>query len=378
MTLGTCVYLGAEIFDGERLISGQAMLVGDDGNAKLIHLDAIPEGCPPRHLDGGVVAPGYVDLQVNGGGGVMFNDAPNVETLATMAKAHRRLGTAAILPTLITDTLEVTAAAIDAVVEAVENGVEGIVGLHLEGPHLSDVKKGAHAADLIRPMENADLAALLSAAERVPNLMVTVAPESVSSAQIAAMAEAGVIVALGHTDARYSEAMAAFDAGARMVTHLYNAMSGLHHRDPGLVGAALDRECIHIGIIADGIHVHERAMALAMHAVPETTLFCLVTDAMASAGADVESFTLNGREITRANGKLTLEDGTLAGADLDLTTAIEMVERIGVPRAKALSLATSVPASVLTEHFGYGRLDGPVERLNHIKDGRLTPLSQLS
>ncbi len=374
MTSDSHAYLGAEIHDGVAVHAGQALLVGADGAASMVHLDEIPEGCRPIHLDGGLIAPGFVDLQVNGGGGVMFNDDPCVATLRKIAEAHRGLGTAGFLPTLISDTLEMTTRAIAAVAAALEDGVPGILGLHLEGPHLSVARKGAHAAEMIRPMGEADLAELLMAAETLPNLMVTLAPESATEAQIATLAAAGVIVSLGHTDAHYVRATHAFDAGARAVTHLYNAMSGLHHRDPGLVGAAFDHPGIFMSIIADGIHVHPSALALALRAKsPETDIF-LVSDAMAPAGTGLTEFTLNGRKITRAGGRLTLEDGTLAGADLDLMQAIGVMMAAGVSEARAVAKATSVPVSLLTDTMGYGVIDGPVNRLNHLKDGAVRPL----
>ena len=199
MTAPVKAYVGADIHDGSRLHGGKALVVDGDGALSIAEETALPPECPRERLDGGVIAPGFVDLQVNGGGGVMFNDDQSVATLARMAEAHGKSGTVALLPTLITDTPERTAAAIDAVEAAITAGVPGIVGLHLEGPHLSIARKGAHDPALIRPMEQSDLDNLIRAAERIANIMVTVAPENVSPAQIGCLRDAGIVVSLGHT-----------------------------------------------------------------------------------------------------------------------------------------------------------------------------------
>lgn len=374
MQTGERVFFGADIQTSDEIEQGNALHVDTQGRAQIIAPDAAPKDCAHVQLEGGLIAPGFIDLQVNGGGGVMFNDDPSIATLRQMAKAHRALGTAAFLPTLITDTAATTTAAIAAVAHAIDEGVPGVIGLHLEGPHLSVARKGAHSADLIRAMEPRDLEELLAAAKRLPNLMVTVAPESVNPEQIATLSDAGVIVSLGHTDAGYDACMAAFDAGARMVTHLFNAMSGFHHRDPGLVGAALDREGISIGVIADGIHVHPKALALALRAKSHFSGICLVTDAMATAGSDISEFSLNSRIIQRQDGRLTLSDGTLAGADLELLKACRFIETLGFDRDEAMDMAIGGPRSVLRNPLGFGFLEGPAERLNYIKGDTIRPL----
>jgi len=340
------LYLGAEVFDGEGLAPG-GLLVEDGHVAAVLRPEEPARGAAVVDLGGGLVAPGFVDIQVNGGGGVMFNDAPEVATLRRMADAHARLGTLTILPTLITDTPEVTRAAIAAVAQAVAEGLPGIAGLHLEGPHLSLARKGAHDPDLIRPMGGDDLRFLLDAARSVPRLLLTIAPESVDKEQISALSDAGVIVSLGHTDAGFATCRAAFDAGARVATHLFNAMSPLGNREPGLVGAVLASGAVSAGIIADGIHVHPASLRVALAAKAGPGSLFLVTDAMAPAGTDMRSFRLNGREILRENGRLTLADGTLAGADLDMTRALRVITRdAGLALDRALAMATSVPARV--------------------------------
>ena len=330
-------------------------MVIDGGSVALV--GDVPVGVEAVELGPGVLAPGFVDLQVNGGGGVMFNDDPSVAVLERIAAAHLSFGTTALLPTLITDTPEQTAAAVEAAVAAVEAGVPGVLGLHLEGPHLSVAKKGAHDPALIRPMEEADLALVLDAAARLPSLMVTVAPESVSVEQIGRMAEAGVVVSLGHTDAEFESCVAAAAAGASCVTHLFNAMRQMGSREPGVVGAALAEGGLSAGLIADGHHVHPAAMRAALAAKAGPGEVFLVTDAMAVAGSSEVSFTLNGREIRRSGGRLTLADGTLAGADLEMAQALRViVEEVGLSLERALAMATGAPARVIGREAELGGL----------------------
>ena len=231
---------GARIFDGEDWHDGKAVLIADGVVESIVAAAAVPAGMETIDLPGGFLAPGFVDLQVNGGGGVMLNDAPSVETIRRICAAHAPFGTTALLATLITDTPETTAATLEAGAAAVREKVPGFLGLHLEGPHLSLSRKGAHDPDLIRPMDKSDLDRLVGAGKSLPVLMTTVAPETVTPQQIAALAGAGTVVSLGHSDAGFATARAAVDAGARQVTHLFNAMSQLQHREPGMVGAALD------------------------------------------------------------------------------------------------------------------------------------------
>jgi len=363
-------HTGAAVFDGARLW-GCGVLLTHEGRFVGVG-DAVPAGAVVREWSGGTVLPGFVDLQVNGGGGVLFNDAPTIATLRVMAQAHRALGTRAFLPTLITDSFDQTKAAIDAVALARAQGMPGIAGLHLEGPHLALARKGAHDGALIRPMDGRDLALLCDAVPRVGNLMVTVAPESVSAAQISALHRAGVIVSLGHSDCSYDDAIAAMAAGATCVTHLFNAMSGLASRAPGLVGAALEQP-VAAGLIADGVHVHPTVMRAALRAKPVGVF--LVSDAMATAGSDIGGFTLNGRQVLRRHGRLTLADGTLAGADLTMGQAVGvMVSQVGVPLTRALAMATSVPAALLRGFDGVGRFSPglPVNAIHIAHDGTVT------
>ncbi|HHS94007.1 MAG TPA: N-acetylglucosamine-6-phosphate deacetylase, partial [Rhodobacterales bacterium] len=219
--------------------------------------------------------------------------------------------------------------------------------LHLEGPHLSLARKGAHDPALIRPMTAQDLALLTEAAARLPVLMMTIAPENVTLAQAEALARAGVLLSLGHTDTDYATSLAYREAGVVCVTHLFNAMRPFGSREPGVVGAALDSGGLSAGLIADGIHVHPASMRVALHAKQGPGQVYLVTDAMAPAGTEIESFELNGREIRRSGGRLTLADGTLAGADLEMTRALKvLVDEVGQSPEQALRAATAIPASV--------------------------------
>ena len=346
----TAVFAGASVFDGARLHSGAALVVEGGRVAAVVPVDEAPASAPGVErvlLGGGVIAPGFVDLQVNGGGGVMLGERPGVAEIAAICAAHGRLGTLGLLPTLITDTPAVTQAVIAAGVAAA-GVVPGFLGLHLEGPHLDPRRKGAHDPALIRPMTEDDLAVLVAAAGRLPALVVTVAPEAVTAAQVAALTAAGAVVSLGHSDCAAAEATAAFGAGARMVTHLFNAMSQLGNREPGLVGAALEAEEVVAGLIADGIHVAPASMRAALAAKRGADGIFLVTDAMAVAGTDLASFALGGREIHRRDGRLTLADGTLAGADVDFPGMIRVLVRAGVATLpQALRMATAAPADAI-------------------------------
>ncbi|MEK1852765.1 MAG: N-acetylglucosamine-6-phosphate deacetylase [Phyllobacterium sp.] len=361
---------GAEIFDGESWHADSALVV-DGGLAKdIVAASTLPGDLRKVELKGGKLVPGFIDIQVNGGGGVLLNDGPSVDAIRTICDAHFAFGTTALLPTLITDTPEITAAALAAGKAAAQEKVAGFLGLHIEGPHLSVSHKGTHDPKLIRPMDDADLVALIEAVQEIPVLLTTVAPETVPVDKIRAMADAGVIVSLGHSGASYEVAMAAKDAGATMVTHLFNAMSQLGHRSPGVVGAVLQSGELSAGLIADGFHVDKASMSIALRAKQGPSKIFLVTDAMSTIGTDITSFTLNGRKITRAGGRLTLEDGTLAGADLDMISAVRFVHReLGLSLDEALRMASLYPAESIRIDHRYGRLaPGFVANIVHLDD----------
>ncbi|MDO8883873.1 MAG: N-acetylglucosamine-6-phosphate deacetylase [Pseudotabrizicola sp.] len=357
----TTAFTGARVFDGLTL-HDDAVLLAD--GARVIGLaSSVPADADVIALGGGILSPGLIDLQVNGGGGLMVDGQCSAETLRAICATHAQMGTTGILPTLITDTAAATAHLIETAIDCI--GAPGFLGLHLEGPHLDPRRKGAHDPRLIRPMGDQDLDVLISAARRLPAVMITVAPSAVRLDQIMALTQAGAIVSLGHTECTFAEAEAAFAAGARCATHLFNAMSQLGNREPGLVGAVLAHD-IAAGIIADTIHVAPATLRIALAARPEG-LF-LVSDCMAAAGTDQTEFNLGGRKILRRNGRLTLEDGTLAGADLTLPQAIAiMVHTIGLPPERALAMATRAPAQVI------GRDD-----LGHLNAGSCADLVHLS
>lgn len=341
----TTALTGARIFDGETWHQGQTLLLRDGKVEALVADNAIPTGAKIVDATDKLIVPGFIDLQVNGGGGVMMNDVQNVETIATICAAHARFGTTALLPTLITDRPDITAATIEAGLAAKAAGIPGFLGLHLEGPHLSLARKGAHDPALIRPMEETDLDRLLAAVSSFDVFMTTVAPENVSVEQVRALAEAGVLVSIGHTDSTCITVSRYAAAGARAVTHLFNAMSQLGNREPGVVGAALSEGSLSAGLIADGFHVDPVTMQIALAAKTGPGHIFLVTDAMSTIGTDMTGFTLNGREIQRENGKLTLADGTLAGADIDMLASIRFLhDRIGLPLEEALRMASLYPA----------------------------------
>ena len=291
---------GARVFTGDRFLERHAVLLDGDRIADLLPEAALPADLPAEDLGGGTLAPGFLDAQVNGGGGVLFNAAPTAEGAASVAAAHRRTGTTGCLPTFITDRPERQAEAVAAVRAALAERRPGVLGIHLEGPHLSVARKGAHDPALIRPLDDRDLDALLGAG--IPTLLVTVAAETVTPAQIRRLADGGVIVSLGHSDAPYDVVMAAADAGARCVTHLFNAMSPLGHRAPGVVGAALDHGGLWGSLIADGVHVDPAALRAALRGKRGPGRLFLISDAMPPAGAPGDTFTLSGRTVTRHGG----------------------------------------------------------------------------
>lgn len=380
MTQQTVRFSGGPIFDGHNLLHGHAAVFE---NGILSRLEPDGDSSMPKtetvDLSGDILSPGYFDLQVNGGDGVMLGDDPSLATIERITKAHRRLGALNILPTLITDTPEKTALTLQAGIEAACANTPGFAGLHLEGPHLSAVRKGAHDAALIRPMTDADVSQLIRARPLLPALKVTVAPENVTPEQVTQLVNAQILVSLGHTDAGFDTCLTYAEAGARCVTHLFNAMSPLGNREPGVVGAVLACGTLSSGLIADAIHVHPETMRAALKAKTGPASIFLVSDAMAVAGTELKAFELEGRKIHRNKGRLTLDDGTLAGADLDLTTALRVLTaQVGIPLPRALEMATTIPASMIGRsiHLKAGhsklsdtiRIDSQLKRAQPIVD----------
>lgn len=327
-----------------------------DGRIEAV-LDPSREGpASAKRIDlGGLrLLPGYVDTQVNGGGGVLFNDHPSVEAIDAIGRAHRRHGTTGFLPTLISDDVEVIARGIAAVEAAIAAGVPGVLGIHIEGPFLNPERKGIHDPARLRRLD-ASLLPLLTSLRRGRTLL-TLAPELTSPELIRALCDAGVIVAAGHTNATCTEVEAALRAGLTGFTHLFNAMSPLTSREPGVVGAALAAREAWCGIIVDGQHVDPRTLRIALAARgPER--FMLVTDAMPSVGTEAESFVLQGKTIHVRDGYCVDDAGTLAGTALDMERAVRnAVMLLGVSGAEAVRMASESPARFLGRGTSHGAI----------------------
>jgi len=337
--------MARRVFDGHRWHAEAAVLIRDERIVGLASWSEVPAGWPHTRLPGGTfLAPGFIDLQVNGGGGVLLNDQPTTDGMRAIARAHRRYGTAACLPTLITDTREQMRAAI-AAARAVA-GRDGILGLHLEGPFISPKRPGVHRPDRIRPPDAGDMEDLRELAGAGRSL-VTLAPECVPPGFVRRLASSGVRVSIGHSEATAADVMQAVADGVTGVTHLFNAMPPLSARDPGIIGAALAERGLTAGLIVDGIHVDPVSVRAAF-AAKGFDRIALVTDAMPTVGTSLERFELMGRTITRTDGRLSTDSGTLAGAHLDMATALRnAVELAQLPLEDALRAASLTPARFL-------------------------------
>jgi N-acetylglucosamine-6-phosphate deacetylase len=336
--------LASRVFDGLRMLGPSAVLVEDGRVVDVVGQGSIGEGVLTERLaEDHLLAPGFVDLQVNGGGGLMFNDHPDCRTLQVIADAHARLGTTTILPTLISSDRPTRSAAIAAAKQALQRGIRGIAGLHLEGPFLSPARRGIHPAAAIVAPGADDIAELVAGFEGA--LLVTLAPEIVSAQDVAAIAGSGKFVFAGHTDTDFETARAGFEAGIVGTTHLFNAMSQLGSRSPGMVGAALLQGVA--GIIVDLLHVHPASVMMAYRCMGAARLF-LVSDAMATIGSACETFVIDGNTIRLIDGRLSDAAGTLAGAHLSMADAVRLaVTKVGIPLEDALRMATRTPADAV-------------------------------
>jgi len=344
---------GARIFDGAHIGDGKTALIENGRIADIVADRDVPADVERRELEG-LIAPGFIDVQVNGGGGVLFNDARTVEGIAAIGAAHRRFGTTGFLPTLITDTPAAMVEAVAATKDALAAGVPGLLGIHLEGPFLNPERKGVHQSKFMRAVGEDDVAHMTSL--RKGRTLATLAPEMVSTRMIARLASAGVIVSAGHTRASYETVRAARGAGLTGFTHLFNAMPPLAGREPGPVGAALDDPDCWCGLIVDLVHVSAPSLRIAIAAKGWERMM-LVTDAMPSVGSSLGSFVLHERTITRRDGKLTTEDGTIAGSDLDMASAVRnTVTALGLPLEAALHMASRAPAEFLGLGDELGRI----------------------
>jgi N-acetylglucosamine-6-phosphate deacetylase len=330
------------IFDGQSYLDDQVIVIN---NGKVAGFDS-DTSCVDDVLDG-LIVPGFIDLQVNGGGGVLFNNSPSLNNLKVIIAAHSQFGTTGMLPTLITDKVEVMAQAADAMASAIAEKVPGILGIHFEGPHLSIAKKGTHAQEYIRPISDEEWAIL----ERkdIGQILVTLAPETVSTNDIKRMVSLGIKVCLGHTNADYKTAQAAIDSGADGFTHLFNAMSPIQGREPGVTGCALLNDHASCGIIIDGHHVDYASAKLALKTKPTGKVF-LVSDAMSTIGTDQTEFSFFDRTIYLKDGRLTSTTGELAGAALDMAQAVENAHLgLGLPLDESIRMATQYPADYINQ-----------------------------
>jgi N-acetylglucosamine-6-phosphate deacetylase len=329
---------------GGKLVTDLAVILEHGRIVSIVPQEEVPSDAEVYDLQGNTLVPGFIDTQVNGGGDRLFNDDPSVETIAAIGSAHRRFGTTGFLPTLISDDAGKIAAAIDATRKAIAAGVPGVLGVHIEGPFLNPAKKGIHDAAKLRPISDSDIELLTSGSG--DKTVVTLAPELVPADAIRRLASGGVIVCAGHTQASADETAEALRNGVRGFTHLFNAMSQLGAREPGAVGAALYDEDSWCGIIVDGHHVDPRVLKIALRASPHRR-FMLVSDAMPSVGGS-KSFMLNGEEISAVGGKCVNAQGTLAGSDLDMATAVRNVTTmLGLDVADAVTMASTNPAAFL-------------------------------
>jgi N-acetylglucosamine-6-phosphate deacetylase len=340
------------IFDGTALHRNAAVVIQGQEIVGVVPRAELPRTTPVRALPAGAwLAPGFIDLQVNGGGDVLFNDSPTPKTIATIAAAHRRFGTTSFLPTFITDSPEKMRAAI-AAVQAVINDEPSVLGIHLEGPFLSPEKSGVHDARFIRLPEAEDTAMLTAPRKGV--MLITLAPERMPEGFIARLAKSGIRVSLGHSMATYEQTRAAIAQGLTGFTHLFNAMPPLLSRQPGPIGAALELPIVCYGLIMDGHHVAPSTLRVALRGAGRPML---VTDAMPPVGGKQSTFRLYGEEITVANGRCTRRDGTLAGAALDMATAVRnCVRLLGVPLEDALRFASKNPANFIGLGHKLGQL----------------------
>jgi len=337
------------------MLEHHAVLVEDGWIAEIVRDNDPRLAAALRHdLQGSLLLPGFIDTQVNGGGGVFFNDDPTPQAIRRIGAAHRKFGTTGFLPTLISDDLGVVERGIAAVAAAIREGVPGVLGIHLEGPFLSPARKGVHNAAKFREIDEQALALLTSL--KHGKTLVTLAPEMTTPQTIEKLAAAGVIVSAGHTNATYDEIMEAYRHGLTGFTHLFNAMSPLTSREPGVVGAALSHQDSYCGIIVDGRHVHPEVLKLALRCKPHDR-FMLVTDAWSNVGTSLTSFTLQGATIHVRDGVCVDENGVLAGSAMDMSRAVRnAMDLLGVGLPEALTMAGAAPAAFLGLGHQYGKI----------------------
>lgn len=339
--------------DGLR--SGMALIVENGDIGDVVPVDQIGDDLPVVDLGGHRLIPGLVDLQVNGGNGVLFNDDPSVASLRRIAEAHWQYGTTALLPTLISDDLEKVKVAIKAVGDAIAAGVPGIVGIHIEGPFLNIDRSGIHDRMKIRPFDREGLEAISAVAGG--RTLITVAPECLRREDIQELLDRDILICAGHTNATYAQLAEAFDAGVSGVTHLFNAMSQLTNREPGAVGAALNNPDSWCCLIVDGKHVHPATLQIALKAKGGHERLILVTDAMPTVGLENKTFQLFGEDVAVVDGVCQDRFGTLAGSDIDMAQSVLNAQNLmGTTFAQAVEMGSANPARFLGMQDRFGTL----------------------
>ncbi len=344
-------------------VADHAVLLSGPHIVDIVERERVKRTSREHDLGGRCLLPGFIDAQVNGGGGVLFNDDPSPGAIRRIGAAHRAFGTTGFLPTLISDSPKVMRAAIDAVRTAIEAGEPGVLGIHLEGPMLSPARPGVHDPAKFREPDAAllDLIASLG----VGRTLMTLAPDRVPPSVIRELVRRGVILCAGHTAADYATARAAFDAGVRGVTHLFNAMPAMQNREPGIVGAALEDERVWCGLIVDGHHVHPATLRVALAVKPAGKTF-LVTDAMPAVGSSERTFYLGQQRVRCESGVCMTESGVLAGSALDMASAVRNTVRLlGVPLQEAARMASTYPAAFLGLERDRGRI-APGQRADFV------------
>ncbi|AOF93394.1 N-acetylglucosamine-6-phosphate deacetylase [Sinorhizobium sp. RAC02] len=349
-----------QLFDGETLRAGLALRIAAGRIDDIVPTGQAGMDGLPIWKTASLASPGFFDVQVNGGGGVMFNSDPSPAGLKAIAAAHRASGTTAVLPTLITDTPDIMERAVTAALAVA--GSDGIVGVHLEGPHISVERKGAHNPLFIRPMDEHTLSAVRRLRAGGVPVLVTLAPECVPPGTIVTFSAMGAVVSLGHTAADAATTRAAIAEGARSVTHLYNGMTPITSREPGVVGAALDSD-VYCGFIADGHHVDDTVLRLSIRARPVRDRMVLVSDAMSTWNGP-DHFTLYDETIHLVGGRLVNRLGSLAGVHIDMATSLRrLVENVGISLEDALKMATANPSCLmrLEDSVGFLRPGMPAD-----------------
>lgn len=350
--------VGARLFTGEEWLDDYALVIEGERIDALIPRAQLDPALPQTNLGGGVLAPGFMDLQVNGGGGAFFTSDTSLAALQTMLDGHRPTGTTSMMPTLVSDTREVHQAGVKAVADAVAAGLKGVLGIHVEGPFFDMARRGAHNARYIRTMEQADIDWLVASvkAQHDFKIILTLAPEHAAPGQIQQLTSVGVVVCAGHTDAHYDQVVAGLNEGLSGFTHLYNAMRPTIGREPGVVGAALDDEKSWCGVIVDGHHVHAASLRIAYAAKPKGKVY-LVTDAMSTVGSPVKSFQMYSETIYEKDGCLVNAEGRLAGSAIGMIDAVRLnTEWVGVSLDESLRMASLYPAQFMQVDDHLGRL----------------------